>query len=101
MDNLPSIDSDDLVAYALNVIKPRLLELDVLLAQATYPSCDMFANSPDLGGAILNLILDSLPNHTELSQQLLGSEQMRESLKEFLLGPAQLLESLRLKSQHI
>ncbi|PUE40184.1 hypothetical protein [Limnohabitans sp. Bal53] len=98
MNNFPNIYSDSFIDYALNVIKPRLLEMKLLIQQAESPSKEIFENSPDLESSILNVILDSLPTHTLLSKQLLDSAQMRNSLKEFLLGPAQLLEELREKS---
>ena len=98
MENLSNNYSDAFVAYAIEVIKPGLLKLDFLIQQATFPSKEIFSNSPDLEGAILNLILDSLPTHPEMSMKLLDSENMRELLKQYLLGPAQLLESLREKS---
>ena len=40
-------------------------------------------------------IMDSLEAHSKMSGQALGSERIREGLKDILLGPAQLYEALR------
>ncbi len=63
------------------VIKGKLLEYEILIQQAANNSKEQFANSPDLS-------------------QALGSEQIREGLKDTLLGPAQLWEALRAKGQN-
>jgi type I restriction enzyme R subunit len=54
-----------------------------------------FADSPDLAKEIMNAIMDALAAHGTMSKQALGSERVRNGLKDVLLGPAQLYESLR------
>ena len=39
--------------------------------------------------------MDAFEAHTAMSSQALGSERVREGLKDTLLGPAQLYEALR------
>ena len=55
---------------------------------------------PDLSAALLNAIMEAFDAHTLMSTQALGSEKVREGLKETLLGPAQLYEKLRQRSSH-
>ena len=87
-------DHDQLV-YVNGVIKGKLLENETLIQQAANNSKEQFANSPDLSQALLNAIMDALEAHTSMSTQALGSERVRAGLKDTLLGPAQLYESLR------
>ncbi len=49
-------------------------------------------------GYLLNAIMDALDAHTTMSTQALGSEKIRDGLKDTLLGPAQLYEALRARS---
>jgi type I restriction enzyme R subunit len=42
--------------------------------------------------------MDALAAHTTMSKQAIGSERVREGLKDVLLGPAQLYEALREKA---
>jgi len=42
--------------------------------------------------------MDALEAHSTMSSQALGSERVRNGLKDILLGPAQLYEALRAKS---
>jgi hypothetical protein len=56
---------------------------------------DAIFNSPDLAQEILNAVMDALTAHTTMSQQALDSPKVREGLKDILLGPAQLYESLQ------
>jgi type I restriction enzyme R subunit len=76
-------DNDQLV-YVNGVIKGKLLENETLIQQAANNSKEQFANSPDLSNA--------------LSTQALDSQSVRDGLKDTLLGPAQLYESLRARS---
>jgi len=87
-------DQDKLV-YVNNVIKGKLLESETLKQQATNNTKDQFANSPDLKTEILNAVMSALEAHTAMSTQALNSERVREGLKDVLLGPAQLYETLR------
>lgn len=90
-------DNDQLV-YVNGVIKGKLLENDTLVQQAANNSKEQFANSPDLSQAILHAIMDALDAHTTMSSQALNSQRIQDGLKDTLLGPAQLYESLRARS---
>ena len=92
-------DNDQLV-YVNGVLKGKLLENETLIQQAANNSKEQFANSPDLSQALMNAIMDALDAHTTMSTQALGSEKVRDGLKDTLLGPAQLYEALRARSQH-
>lgn len=89
------LTDDDQLVYVNGVIKGKLLENEILIQQAANNSKEQFANSPDLSQALLNAIMDALDAHTTMSAQALGSERIREGLKDTLLGPAQLYEALR------
>ena len=91
-------DNDQLV-YVNGVIKGKLLENDTLVQQAANNSKEQFANSPDLSQAILHAVMDALDAHTTMSSQALNSQKIQDGLKDTLLGPAQLYESLRARSQ--
>lgn len=90
-------DNDQLV-YVNGVLKGKLLENDTLVQQAANNTKEQFANSPDLSQALMNAIMDALEAHTAMSSQALGSERIREGLKDTLLGPAMLYEALRARS---
>ena len=92
------LSDDDQLVYVNGVLKGKLLENQTLVQQAANNSKEQFANSPDLSHALLNAIMDALEAHTSMSSQALGSERIREGLKDTLLGPAQLYEALRAKS---
>ena len=87
-------DQDKLV-YVNNVIKGKLLESETLKQQAANNTKEQFANSPDLKTELMNAIMGALEAHTAMSTQALGSEAVRSGLKDVLLGPAQLYETLR------
>ena len=87
-------DNDKLV-YINNVIMGKLLESQTLIQQATNNSKEQFANSPDLKTELMNAIIDALEAHTTMSTQALGSEAVRDGLRDILLGPAKLYETLR------
>ncbi|MBI2382762.1 MAG: type I restriction endonuclease subunit R [Gammaproteobacteria bacterium] len=88
------LTDDDKLVYVNNVLKGKLLESEVLIAQAKSNTKEQFANSPDLATEILNAIMDALAAHTTMSKQALDSEKVRIGLKEILLGPAHLYEAL-------
>lgn len=92
------LTDDDQLVYVNGVLKGKLLENETLVKQAASNSKEQFANSPDLNGALLHAIMDALDAHTTMSSQALGSERIRDGLKEILLGPAQLYEALRERS---
>jgi len=92
------LTDDDKLVYVNNVIKTKLMESDTLRQQAVSNSKEQFANSPDLNAELLNAIMDALAAHTSMSKQALDSKKVQEGLKDILLGPAELYESLRAKA---
>lgn len=92
------LTDDDQLMYVNGVIKGKLLENELLVQQAASNSKEQFANSPDLKDALLHAIMDALEAHNTMSAQALGSDRVREGLKDILLGPAQLYESLRARA---
>ncbi|MGF6610453.1 type I restriction enzyme R subunit [Paraburkholderia sp. WSM4175] len=92
------LTDDDQLVYVNGVIKGKLLENDTLMQQAMSNSKEQFANSPDLKDALLHAIMDAFEAHSTMSTQALGSERVRDGLKDILLGPAQLYEALRARS---
>ena len=87
-------DQDKLV-YVNPVIKGKLLESKTPQQQAANNSKEQFANSPDLMTELVNAIMAALDAHTAMSEQALDSEAVRARLKEVLLGPGRLYETLR------
>ncbi|WP_406697390.1 type I restriction endonuclease [Singulisphaera sp. Ch08] len=87
-------DQDKLV-YVNNVIMGKLLESETLKQQASNNTKEQFANSPDLKSELMNAIIGALEAHTAMSTQALDSETVRNGIKDVLLGPARLYESLR------
>ena len=89
------LTDDDQLVYVNGVLKGKLLENEILVQQAASNSKEQFANSPDLKDALLRAIMDALDAHSTMSTQALGSERVRDGLKDILLGPGQLYEGLR------
>lgn len=92
------LTDDDQLVYVNGVLKGKLLENELLIQQAGSNSKEQFANSPDLKEALVHAIIDAFDAHTAMSKQALDSERVRDGLKDILLGPAQLYESLRARS---
>lgn len=92
------LTDDDQLVYVNGVLKGKLLENPMLVQQAASNSKEQFANSPDLKNALLGAIMEALEAHQVMSTQALGSERVRDGLKDILLGPAQLYEALRARS---
>ena len=92
------LTDDDQLVYVNGVIKGKLLENSLLVQQAVSNSKEQFANSPDLKDALLHAIMDAFEAHTSMSTQALGSERVRDGLKDILLGPEKLYEALRERS---
>lgn len=92
------LTDDDQLVYVNGVLKGKLMENETLVQQAASNSKEQFANSPDLKDAPLHVIMDALDAHQTMSTQALGSERVREGLKDILLDPAQSYEALRAKS---
>lgn len=68
------------------------------MKQAAYNRKNRCSNSPDLGTALVDAIIDAYQAHRTMSTQALGSERVRAELKGILLGPAQLYEVLRARA---
>jgi type I restriction enzyme R subunit len=95
------LTEDDRLVYVNNVIKGKLLESMILVQQAANNTKEQFANSPDLSNELLNAIMDALAAHNTMSKQALESERVRSGLREILLGPAQLYETLRSRAEEM
>lgn len=89
------LTDDDKLVYVNNVLKGKLLESDLLAAQAKVNTKEQFSNSPNLDAELMNAIMDALAANTTMSKQALDSEKVRQGLKDILLGPARLYEALR------
>jgi type I restriction enzyme R subunit len=89
------LSDDDKLVYVNNVLKTKLLESAILYQQAMSNSKEQFAGSPDLTDGILNAIMDAFDAHSAMSKQALDSAKIRDGLRDILLGPAQLYETLR------
>ena len=92
------LTDDDKLVYVNHVLKGKLLESEILIKQAAGNTKEQFATSPDLARELMNAIMDAFAAHSSMSKQALDSEKVRSGLKEILLGPAELYESLREKS---
>jgi type I restriction enzyme, R subunit len=95
------LTEDDRLVYVNNVIKGKLLESVILVQQAANNTKEQFANSPDLSNELLNAIMDALAAHNTMSKQALESERVRSGLREILLGPAQLYETLKSRAEEM
>jgi type I restriction enzyme R subunit len=95
------LTEDDRLVYVNNVIKGKLLESKTLVQQAANNTKEQFANSPDLSSELMNAIMDALAAHSTMSKQALESEKVRSGLRDILLGPAQLYEALRERSDRL
>ncbi len=94
------LTEDDKLVYVNNVIKGKLLESEILVQQARNNTTEQFANSPDLSAELMNAIIDAFAAHTTMSKQALDSESVRGGLRDILLGPAQLYETLRARAEN-
>jgi type I restriction enzyme R subunit len=89
------LSGSDKLVYVKNVIKGKLLDSDILRKQAKSNTKVQFDASPDLPTELVSAIIDGLDVHEKLSTQALNSDRVRAGLKEILLGPGQLYESVR------
>lgn len=89
-------DGDQLSFVA--TLNGKVQESETLVQQATNNSKEQLSNSPALTQAILDAIIDAFEAHSTMSRQALDSFQVRDGLKDVLLGPGQLYEALRRKS---
>lgn len=85
----------DQLTYVNQVIRGKLLESEILVQQANHNTKKQFSSSPTLKQAIVDAIIDAFDAHASMSKQALESEHVRDGLRDILLGPAQLYESLR------
>lgn len=92
------LTDDNRLVYVNNVIKGKLLESKTLFQQAANNTKEQFANSPDLSSELMTAIMDAFAAHNTISRQALDSEKVRNGLRNILLGPAQLYEALRERS---
>jgi type I restriction enzyme R subunit len=92
------LTDDDRLVYVNNVIKGKLLESQELIVQASNNTKAQFANSPTLPKEIMNAIMDAFEAHQAMSKQAIASEQVREGIRDVLLGPGQLYEALKAKA---
>lgn len=89
------LTEEDKLVYVNNVIKGKLLQSEILTQQAANNTKEQFANSPDLVTGIMDAVIDAFAAHQTMSKQALDSEEVRVGLRQILLGPAKLYESLR------
>lgn len=89
------LTDDDKLTYVNEVLRKKLMGSDVLIQQAQNNSKEQFASSPNLSEELLNAIIDSFAAHSTMSKQALDSEKVQDALKDILLGPGRLWESLR------
>lgn len=85
---------NDQLAYAM-AIRGKLLENKTLAQQATSNLKEQFANSPALSTALMDAIIAVLDAHGAMSRQALDSAAVQAGLKEVLMGPGRLYETLR------
>lgn len=83
----------------VNSIKSKMLESEILVKQAANNTKQQFDSSPDLPTELMNAIIDAFTAHSSMSKQALDSETVRRGLRDILLGPAQLYEALRERSE--
>ncbi|MDN7815881.1 hypothetical protein [Burkholderia vietnamiensis] len=84
------LTDDEQLVNMNGVLKSKLLENETLVLQAMSNRKEQFANSPDLKDSLLHAIMDALEAHNTMSTQALGSEPVRDGLKDILLVPARL-----------
>ncbi len=84
----------DLVTYAESV-QSKLMESEVLRAQAEANTKAQFDNSPSLREELINAIIATMEAHGSMSRQALNSDTIQAGLLAALLGPGALWERLR------
>lgn len=89
------LTDEDKVTYVRAVIRGKLLESTTLQQQAAANSKEQFGSSPDLGTALMDAIITALDAHQTMSSQALGSESIRDGMKDILLNQTGLYEELR------
>lgn len=81
----------------VSTLNSKVQESATLAQQANHNSKQQFSNSPALKQAIVDAIIDAFDAHSAMSKQALDSDRVRDGLREILLGPGQLYETLRAK----
>ena len=76
------------------------MESQKLAEQAMNNTKEQFAASPDLANEIMSAVMDALSAHTAMSKQALESENLRNDMKDVLLGAGKLWEDLRVRTAH-
>lgn len=94
-----NLTDEDKITYVRAVIRGKLLESTTLQQQASANSKEQFGASPDLGTALMDAIISALDAHQAMSSQALGSESIRNGMKEVLLNQTGLYEELRERAQ--
>ncbi len=89
------LTDDDKLVYVNKVIKGKLMESAVLVEQPRNNTKAQFAASPNLDSELLNAVIEAFEAHQIMSKQALDSDRVRTGMKDILLGPAGLYESLR------
>lgn len=98
-DLFQGVDEDDQVRYVMGDIRSQVLKSQTLADQAEHNTKERFGDSPDLTKAIEDAIMDAFETHSALSKQALASKQVRDGIKELLLGPGRLWEGLKEKAE--
>ena len=89
------VTEGDTVTYVDGVIKGKLMESEMLKAQAAANTKEQFSSSPSLRDELTNAIMDAMAAHQSMSTQALGSETVQARILSTLLGPGALWEALR------
>jgi type I restriction enzyme M protein len=79
-------DGDQLV-YVNNVLKGKMLESETLAEQARNNTKQQFSNSPDLGKALTDAIIDAMDAHNTMSTQALNSDKIKRRFAGHSTGP--------------
>ena len=90
-----NVSDDDQLIYVNDVLKGKLLQSEMLVEQAANNTKEQFSTSPDLARAIVDAVIDAMDAHQSMSEQVLGSKEIRHGLKDVLRGPGRLWEALR------
>ena len=87
------ISEGDAVSYC-DTLKAKLMESEILIAQAAANGKEQFSNSPNLQDELVKAIIGAMSANQEMSKQALNSENVQTRLMSVLLGPAGLWEGL-------
>jgi type I restriction enzyme R subunit len=79
----------------VTAVKGKLIDNQTLVQQSQNNLKEQFENSPILTQAIVHAIMEALDTHGAMSKQALQSATIQQGLKEALMGPGRLYETLR------